>query len=169
MTDDTKKAAALTAAISMLGLSLGVSGPADAQYAPARPSGQGNQGVLIGLNQPSSGQYKSEQWKSEQLKSEQLRSCIERPLPLHQLVGASCHDAAELALAAALSADFAALSPVMPTTSHPDALALGWERFEVLAEAASLPVFALGGVSPADLDRARRCGGQGVAGIRGFW
>ena len=74
MSDDTKKAAALTAAISMLGLSLGVSGPAEAQYTPVRPSGQGNQGVLIGLNQPSSQQYKSEQWKSEQLKSEQLKS-----------------------------------------------------------------------------------------------
>ena len=74
MSDDTKKAAMLTAAISMLGLSLGVSGPADAQYTPVKPSGQGTQGVLIGLNQPSSGQYKSEQWKSEQLKSEQLKS-----------------------------------------------------------------------------------------------
>jgi len=74
MSDDTKKAATLTAAISMLGLSLGVSGPADAQYAPVGPGPQGTQGVLIGLNQPSSGQYKSEQWKSEQLKSEQLKS-----------------------------------------------------------------------------------------------
>jgi len=74
MSDDTKKAAVLTAAISMLGLSLGVSGPADAQYAPVGPGPQGTQGVLIGLNQPSSGQYKSEQWKSEQLKSEQLKS-----------------------------------------------------------------------------------------------
>jgi hypothetical protein len=74
MSDDTKKTAALTAAISMLGLSLGVSAPADAQYAPVRPGAQGNQGVLIGLNQPSSQQYKSEQWKSEQLKSEQLKS-----------------------------------------------------------------------------------------------
>jgi len=74
MSDDTKKAAVLTAAISMLGLSLGVSGPADAQYTPMRPGAQGNQGVLIGLNQPSSGQYKSEQWKSEQLKSQQLKS-----------------------------------------------------------------------------------------------
>ena len=73
MSDDTKKAA-LGAAISMLGLSLGVSAPADAQYTPAAPRAQGNQGVLIGLNQPSSGQYKSEQWKSEQLKSEQLKS-----------------------------------------------------------------------------------------------
>jgi len=74
MSDDTKKAATLTAAISMLGLSLGVSAPADAQYAPAGPGAQGNQGVLIGLNQPSSQQYKSEQWKSEQLKSQQLKS-----------------------------------------------------------------------------------------------
>ena len=74
MSDDSKKAAALTAAISMLGLSLGVSAPADAQYAPVGPGPQGTQGVLIGLDQPSSQQYKSEQWKSEQLKSEQLKS-----------------------------------------------------------------------------------------------
>ena len=74
MSDDTKKAATLTAAISMLGLSLGVSAPAEAQYAPVAPSAQGTQGVLIGLNQPSSQQYKSEQWKSEQLKSEQFKS-----------------------------------------------------------------------------------------------
>ena len=74
MSDDTKKAAALTAAISMLGLSLGVSGPAEAQYTPAGADAQGKQGVLIGLNQPSSQQYKSEQLKSEQLKSQQLKS-----------------------------------------------------------------------------------------------
>jgi hypothetical protein len=72
MSDDAKKAA-LGAAISMLGLSLGVSAPADAQYAPAS-GGQGKQGVLIGLNQPSSGQYKSDQYKSQQLKSDQLKS-----------------------------------------------------------------------------------------------
>jgi hypothetical protein len=74
MSDDTKKAAALGAAISMVGLSLGVSAPADAQYTPAGPRAQGNQGVLIGLNQPSSQQYKSDQYKSQQLKSEQLKS-----------------------------------------------------------------------------------------------
>ena len=103
------------------------------------------------------------------LKSTQLHACTERPLPLHQLIGASCHDASELALASALSLDFATLSPVMATASHPGAQGIGWEHFEVLAMSASLPVFALGGVSPADLDRACRCGAQGVAGIRGFW
>jgi hypothetical protein len=88
MSDSGKSgsAAALTAALSMLGLSLGVSGPAEAQYFPgaagAQPSGPpvtphdkpGTQGVLIGLNQPGAQQIKSEQWKSEQLKSEQLKS-----------------------------------------------------------------------------------------------
>jgi hypothetical protein len=64
MSYDTKKAAILTAAISTLGLSLGVSASADAQYAPVGPGArQGTQGVLTGLNQPSSRQYKSEQLK----------------------------------------------------------------------------------------------------------
>lgn len=75
MSDDTKKTAALATAISMLGLSLGVSAPADAQYAPAGPGAKpGSQGVLIGLNQPSSQQYKSDQYKSQQFKSDQLKS-----------------------------------------------------------------------------------------------
>jgi 8-oxo-dGTP diphosphatase len=104
-----------------------------------------------------------------QLKSAQLATCTERPLPLQQLVGASCHDVDELALAGSLPADFATLSPVLPTATHPDASPLGLELFEIWVEAASLPVFALGGMSPRDVDRVRRHGGQGVAGIRGFW
>ncbi|BDU20437.1 Nudix family hydrolase [Dyella sp. GSA-30] len=126
-------------------------------------------GVWLMLNEDIEGARQLGDGVGVQLKSAQLNACAERPLPLHQLVGASCHDAAELVMAASLSVDFATLSPVMPTASHPGALALGWERFETLVEAASLPVFALGGMSPADLYQARRCGGQGVAGIRGFW
>jgi hypothetical protein len=80
MSDDKKTAtAALGAAISMLGLSLGVATPAEAQAAPPASGQAGTQGVLIGLNQPSAQQWKSEQhksqqWKSEQLKSQQLKS-----------------------------------------------------------------------------------------------
>lgn len=102
------------------------------------------------------------------LSSEELRGLRERPLPWTQWVGASCHDADELALASKLGCDFATLSPVMPTRSHPDAEPLGWPRFARLAEAASLPVFALGGVGPADVAEARMHAAQGIAGIRGF-
>src|SRR6185312_8528944 len=102
------------------------------------------------------------------LRAAQLRELRERPLPRDAWVGVSCHDAAELDLAAGLGADFATLSPVRATASHPHAAPLGWERFAQLVEDARLPVYALGGVGPGDLDHARAAGAQGVAGIRAF-
>lgn len=102
------------------------------------------------------------------LRTAQLRELRERPLPEGAWVGASCHDAEELELAARLGADFATLSPVNATASHPEAVPLGWERFAQLVEDARLPVYALGGVVPEDLQRARAACAQGVAGIRAF-
>jgi len=88
------------------------------------------------------------------------------PLPW---VGASCHDADSLQRAESLGCDFALLSPVMPTRSHPQAAALGWPGFSALRAFTALPVYALGGLGPADLAAARMAGAQGVAGIRGFF
>jgi 8-oxo-dGTP diphosphatase len=103
------------------------------------------------------------------LKSAQLAQLAERPLPWQQPVGASCHDAGQLMQAVRLSADFATLSPLAVTASHPNASPLGWAQFHAMVEAAALPVYALGGVSPAQLTQVQQAGGQGVAGIRAFW
>lgn len=102
------------------------------------------------------------------LRAAQLRALRERPLPRNAWVGASCHDAEELDLAARLGVDFATLSPVNATASHPAAEPLGWERFAQWVADARLPVYALGGIGPDDLDRALAAGAQGVAGIRAF-
>lgn len=102
------------------------------------------------------------------LRASDLAERRERPLPLWQRVGASCHDAGELARAKALDVDFATLSPVRATASHPGAAGMGWSRFAELAAASSVPVYALGGMQAEDLDRAREAGAQGLAGIRGF-
>ncbi|HEY3520505.1 MAG TPA: Nudix family hydrolase, partial [Rhodanobacteraceae bacterium] len=102
------------------------------------------------------------------LRAAQLRERQQRPLPDAQWVGASCHDAQELELAARIDADFAVLGPVNPTASHPDAAPMGWQRFAELVFDARLPVYALGGVGPEDLDRALAVGAQGVAGIGAF-
>lgn len=102
------------------------------------------------------------------LKAEQLHQLRERPLPRGPWVGASCHDGNELARAAQLGVDFATLSPVRETASHPDAQPLGWERFAQLVADAQIPAYALGGVGPDDLERACAVGAQGVAGIRAF-
>jgi len=61
-------------------------------------------------------------------------------------LSASCHDVGELHAAADAGADFALLSPVFPTTSHPGAVHLGVSRFKALAVAAPLPLLALGGI-----------------------
>ncbi len=102
------------------------------------------------------------------LKATQLRELHERPLARGAWVGASCHAAEELQFAARVGADFATLSPVRATASHSDAAPLGWERFAALVADARLPVYALGGVGPDDLQHARDAGAQGVAGIRAF-
>lgn len=104
-----------------------------------------------------------------QLRRRELHALGGRPLPPSQLVGASCRDAADLAQAEQAGADFATLAPVAPTPSHLQSAPLGWARFQSLAEAAALPVYARGGLAPAHVATARANSGQGVAGIREFW
>ncbi|MBW8365681.1 MAG: Nudix family hydrolase [Rhizobium sp.] len=84
-------------------------------------------------------------------------------------VGVSCHDGAELAQAATLGADFALLSPVLPTLTHPGATTLGWKAFSTLAAASPIPVYGLGGLGREDVALAQSRGAHGVALLRGAW
>ena len=84
-------------------------------------------------------------------------------------IGASCHDAIDLRHAEAAGCDFAVLGPVQATASHPGQAGIGWEAFALLREQVSLPIYAIGGLSPSDITYARAHGGQGVAAIRGLW
>lgn len=85
------------------------------------------------------------------------------------LVGASCHNAAELAHAQQLGLDYVTLSPVKATLSHPSAAPLGWDAFNQLIAGYSLPVFALGGMLREDLNAARSYGAHGIAMQRDVW
>ena len=84
-------------------------------------------------------------------------------------VAMSCHNAAELAHAAEIEADFALLSPVLPTLTHPGAATLGWDAFSALAAASPIPVYGLGGLARQDVPLARSHGAHGVALLRGAW
>jgi 8-oxo-dGTP diphosphatase len=90
-------------------------------------------------------------------------------LPPGLRVAASCHTEAELERAADLGVDFAVLGPVYPTPTHPDAKPLTFERFAALVAGARLPVFALGGLTGANLDQAVAHGAHGVALRRAAW
>lgn len=79
----------------------------------------------------------------------------------HGLLGRSCHDRRELAVAADAGADYVTLSPIFPTASKPG---YGPARGpQALAGVSPLPVYALGGITtPA---RARSCARAGAAGV----
>ncbi len=102
-----------------------------------------------------------------QLTAMQLRSIQSRPeLPW---CAASCHDTEELRRAEALGCDFAVLSPVLATLSHPGEPALGWKIFATSVAGCTIPVYALGGLQAAHLETAWRHGAHGVALLRQAW
>lgn len=77
---------------------------------------------------------------------------------------ASCHTREELERAMALELDFAVLGPIRDKSP-----ALGWGRFREIAAGSSVPVYAIGGLTRADMEDAWRAGAHGVAMIRGAW
>jgi 8-oxo-dGTP diphosphatase len=104
---------------------------------------------------------------SRQLWAEQ--GVCNTPLRKGQWLSASCHSVQELQRAAAIGVDFAFLSPVLPTLSHPGAASLGWDAFAEGVGQVSFPVYALGGMDASHVATARLCGGQGIAAIRSLW
>ncbi len=101
------------------------------------------------------------------LSSASLMRCVARPSGF-RWVGASCHDAAELARAVELGLDYALLGPVLPTASHPGATTLGWEGFARCVAGCEIPVLALGGLRPEMLETARQAGAHGIALMRNW-
>jgi 8-oxo-dGTP diphosphatase len=97
----------------------------------------------------------------------ELMNLNEKPGGL--LVAASCHTREELERAMQLELDFAVLGPVKETASHPHAAAIGWHGFEARVRGTTIPVYAIGGLTRADMEDAWRAGAHGVAMIRGAW
>jgi len=102
-----------------------------------------------------------------QLTSSQLTDLSERPDV--RWCGASCHNAEELKRAEGLGCDFALLSPVLPTRSHPGAPHLGWQSFAAMTAESSIPVYALGGLVDDDMAVAWQHGAHGIALLRQAW
>lgn len=87
------------------------------------------------------------------------------PAPRPPLLGRSCHDANELAAAAAEGADYATVSPVFPTPSKPGyGPPLGPAGLAALCAGTPVAVYALGGVTTRDdVAACRAAGASGVA------
>lgn len=101
------------------------------------------------------------------LKSRSLMALTKKPD--HLLVGASCHNRAELEHAQSLTLDFALLSPILPTKSHPEVIGLGWGKFGEILNGLEIPIYGLGGLHKHHLSQAQAYGARGIAMQRGSW
>ncbi|WP_025745782.1 thiamine phosphate synthase [Kallotenue papyrolyticum] len=83
--------------------------------------------------------------------------------PTH-LIGASTHSRAEAEAAAHGGADYVTFSPVFPSLSKPGyGDKHGLERLQALAGSLSIPVVALGGITPDNAAACLAAGAQAVA------
>jgi len=80
-------------------------------------------------------------------------------------VSVSAHSLRAARRAWHMGADTVLLSPVFATDSHKGTASLGLPRFATIANAAGLPVIALGGVTEKRIRRVLAAGAAGVAGI----
>lgn len=92
-----------------------------------------------------------------------------RQRPAFTWVGASCHNAEELAQAQRLQLDYAVFSPVKKTLTHVAAVPIGWDGFIQMASRSSIPLYALGGMTLADMPTAIQHGAHGIAMMRQGW
>ena len=103
------------------------------------------------------------------LTSRRLGAVETRPRDKKCLVSASCHTLDEVLHASKAGLDYLFLGPVREKTSGGPVEPLGWKHFARLARHSAIPVYAIGGMGPADIDVAIAHGGQGVAAIRAAW
>ena len=102
------------------------------------------------------------------LSTAEMQALDARPCADEQLLGASTHNLSEALQAQEMGADFVVISPVQATQTHPDTTPIGWDVAKEVVDRLNIPVYFLGGMTLADLDRARALGAQGIAGGSAF-
>lgn len=92
-----------------------------------------------------------------------------RPVTRDKNLSVSCHSAQEIVVAQNLMADYCFISPVKNAVSHDAGEAIGFETFKSFCHQSTCPLYALGGMTTADIKQVISLGGIGVAGISEFW
>jgi len=84
----------------------------------------------------------------------------------NRLVGLSTHSPEQVDAAAGLPVDYIGVGPVHATPTKPGRPAVGLELIRYAAAHATVPFFAIGGISPDNVAAVREAGAERVAVVR---
>lgn len=99
----------------------------------------------------------------------QLMNLSDRPIGEDKWFSASCHTEDDIKHANSIGVDFIFVGSVKQTSSHRERQPIGWEVFSRLTDIATMPVYAIGGMTLDDVEKCRAVGGQGIAAISALW
>ena len=83
-----------------------------------------------------------------------------------RLVGLSTHSPEQVDAASGVPVDYIGVGPVHATPTKPGRPAVGLELVRYAAEHATVPFFAIGGISPANVEAVRDAGAERIAVVR---
>lgn len=84
-------------------------------------------------------------------------------------LGYSAHSAPEILQAEADGADFILFGTIFPSATHPGEPTAGVEGLREMAHITTLPLIAIGGMTPARVGAVRAAGAHGIAVLGGVW
>jgi thiamine-phosphate diphosphorylase len=93
---------------------------------------------------------------------------VRRVVPRGFEIGVSVHDCAAARRAETDGADYVVFGPVFPTASKPGHPGAGLGELGDVVDAVSIPVYALGGITPENVSAVSETGVYGLAGISVF-
>lgn len=84
-------------------------------------------------------------------------------------ISSPIHNYHQLDRAIELNLDFAVLTPIQKSISHPDAMYIGWKNAECFPKKTDIPLYAAGGMGISDIEKAKNLGFVGIASLGALW
>lgn len=107
-------------------------------------------------------------WKSVHLPLHILRELTADEKSRFEHIGASCHSVEDAQEAESLGADYITAGHVFATDCKKGLPPRGIEFLSSVCESVSIPVYAIGGISPDNIDLVRQCGAAGACVMSGL-